>query len=73
MVADGLALRRHVGAECWALTVEAGRVVLTWPDGAAEYLDLPPVPAPAEARHNLAVHLAERRTADPTDPRGGGL
>ena len=74
MVADGLAPRRHVGAECWALTVEAdGRVVLTWPDGAGERLDLPPVPAPAEARHNLAVHLAERRTADPTDPRGGDL
>ena len=29
--------------------------------------------ATAAARHNLAVHLAERRTADPTDPRGGGL
>ena len=34
MVADGLAPRRHGGAECWALTAEAdGRVVLTWPDG----------------------------------------
>ena len=71
MVRDGLANRHHVGAECWALSAEAGSVVLTWPDGAVEYLDLPPAPSPAEAERNRAVHLAECRTADPHDPRGG--
>ena len=30
-------------------------------------------PSPAAARHNLAVHLADRRTADPGDPHGGDL
>jgi len=41
MVADGLAESADVGPECWALTAEHGRVVLTWPDGQAEHLELP--------------------------------
>jgi len=73
MVADGLAESAHVGPECWALTAEHGRVVLTWPDGHAEPLDLPAVPSADEAALHRAQHRAERLTADPHAPGGGGL